>query len=131
MEIYLYGSQYMVAFIGAIAIVLCTIHVFLPVFFQLQLPCTNHYLELRFSKSVRKLSSVISIFGLIAFTSIVIYAPALAFSRSTGFNVHAITTTLSIVCITYTTIVSVFFFLILSLIIIISSKILFKKIIFN
>lgn len=104
-EIYLYGTSYTTAAIGAIITAILTIYVFLPIFFKLQLSCTNEYLELRFSKDVRKLSSMTYLIGLIALTSIIIYVPALAFSQVTGYSVHAITPILTIICITYTSMV--------------------------
>ncbi|CAB0041681.1 unnamed protein product [Trichogramma brassicae] len=101
-EIYLYGSTYLSAPIGAAITALVTIYIFLPVFFKLQLSCINEYLELRFSKSVRKLSSVAYLIGLLASTSLIIYVPALAFSQVTNYSIHVITPVLTIICITYT-----------------------------
>ncbi|XP_011497194.1 PREDICTED: sodium-coupled monocarboxylate transporter 2-like [Ceratosolen solmsi marchali] len=101
-EVYLYGSAYLNVIIGAVIICIVTIYVFLPIFFKLQLSCTNEYLELRFSKNVRKLSSLVYLIGLLAVTSVIIYVPALAFSQVTKYSIHTITPLLTLVCITYT-----------------------------
>ena len=106
-EIYLYGTAYLNVAVGAIIIGFVTIYVFLPIFFKLQLMCTNEYLEMRFSKAVRKLSSIVYLIGLLAFTSVIIYVPALAFSQVTGYNVHTITPIFTIICITYTSMVCI------------------------
>lgn len=104
-EIYLYGLEYATNFIAMTIVAVTTVYVFLPIFFKLQLSCTNEYLELRFSKEVRKLSSITYAIGLLALMSMIIYVPALAFSQVTGYNVHAITPLLTIICITYTSMV--------------------------
>jgi sodium-coupled monocarboxylate transporter 8/12 len=106
-EVYFFGTAYLNVAIGAVFVCIITIHVFLPIFFKLQLSCTNEYLELRFSKNVRKLSSIVYLIGLLAVTSVIIYVPALAFSQVTEYSVHAITPLLTIICITYTSMASI------------------------
>lgn len=81
----------------------------MPVFYDLQLASSYEYLELRFSKNIRSLASFLYIISLMLYIPIVIYVPALAFSQVTGYSVHVITPIFSLVCITYTTMVSIAF----------------------
>lgn len=108
-EVYLYGAKLTICIFTAIGTGFITIHLFLPTFFKLQLPCTNTYLELRFSKAVRKLCSLVYVIGLLVLMAVIIYVPALAFAQMTGFNLHTVTPVLSLVCLTYTSMVSPIF----------------------
>ncbi|XP_014217853.1 sodium-coupled monocarboxylate transporter 2-like [Copidosoma floridanum] len=101
-EIYLYGSQYVIEIIGAIIASILATHLVLPVFFKLQLLTVTEYLELRFSKAVRKLCSVTYVVVLIIYCSIIIYAPAIAFSQLTGIELHLLTLVICTICIFYT-----------------------------
>ncbi|KAI4499240.1 hypothetical protein M0802_005500 [Mischocyttarus mexicanus] len=103
-EVYLYGSQYAACFITSFLTCLISAYVFLPVFYKLQLTSTFEYLEVRFSRSVRLLCSVLFVISYTMYIPIVIYVPALAFSQVTNFSLHTITPILCAVCILYTSI---------------------------
>ncbi|XP_025991363.1 sodium-coupled monocarboxylate transporter 1 [Solenopsis invicta] len=103
-EVFHYGSQYAACVITSILTAVVTSYVFLPVFYKLQLTSTFEYLEIRFTRSVRILSSVLFTISLFMYLPIVIYVPALAFAQVSNLNVHAITPVLCIVCIVYTSI---------------------------
>lgn len=105
-EVYFYGSQYSACVITAILAGLITVFIFLPVFYKLQLTSIFEYLELRFARSVRILSSLLFVIMLFVYVPVVIYAPALVFTQVTDINLHMITPLLCISCIIYTTIVS-------------------------
>lgn len=83
-----------------------TSYIFLPVFYKLQLTSTFEYLEVRFARPVRILSSILFTISLFLYVPIVIYVPAIAFAQVTNLSVHMITPVICIVCIIYTTIVS-------------------------
>ncbi|KAJ8683516.1 hypothetical protein QAD02_019308 [Eretmocerus hayati] len=101
-ETYLYGTTFACGPVSSVILGLMSTYLFLPVFFKLQLSSSNEYLELRFSKDVRRLSSVVYMIGMLAYISVIIYVPALAFSQVTNFSVHTITPLLTLICITYT-----------------------------
>ncbi|XP_020296764.1 sodium-coupled monocarboxylate transporter 1-like isoform X2 [Pseudomyrmex gracilis] len=103
-EVFHHGSQYAACVITSILTAVITSYVFLPVFYKLQLTSTFEYLEIRFSKSIRILSSVLFTISLFAYVPIVIYVPAIAFAQVTKISVHTITPVLCIVCIIYTSI---------------------------
>ncbi|XP_071638174.1 sodium-coupled monocarboxylate transporter 1-like isoform X2 [Temnothorax longispinosus] len=103
-EVFQYGSQYAACVITSILTAVITSYLFLPVLYKLQLPSTFEYLELRFTRPVRILSSVLFTISLFTYLPIVIYVPALAFAQVSNLSVHAITPVLCIVCIIYTSI---------------------------
>lgn len=105
-EVFRYGTQYAASVITAILTAVITSYIFLPVFYKLQLTSTFEYLEVRFSRPVRILSSALFTISLFMYLPIVIYVPAIAFAQVSNLSVHAITPVLCIVCIIYTSIVS-------------------------
>ncbi|XP_066991696.2 sodium-coupled monocarboxylate transporter 2 [Anabrus simplex] len=101
-EVYTYGTQYTaMAFCCVITGGLIT-WLYLPVFYTLQLTSVYEYLEIRFSRSVRSVASLIFLLSLILYVPIVVYLPALAFSQVSGMSLHAVTPIVSCVCIFYT-----------------------------
>lgn len=108
-EVYMNGIYYLTNILSSAVVCILVIRVFLPTFFKLQLSCVNEYLELRFSKEARKLASVIYIFGVLTYISVVIYVPALAFSQVTKYSVHVVTPLIASICIIYTSMVSLIF----------------------
>ncbi|XP_031626477.1 sodium-coupled monocarboxylate transporter 1 [Contarinia nasturtii] len=101
-EIYVYGIQYMFIIFGLILTGIAMTYIYLPVFHDLQLTSTYHYLETRFDNRVRMFGAVLFTFGTMMWLPIVIYVPALAFNQITGVNVHWITPLVCLVCIFYT-----------------------------
>lgn len=106
-EVYLHGSQILMsAFVLVFIIGPISAYMIVPVFYNLRVSSCYQYLELRFSRNVRKFASIIYMISLFIYIPLVIYAPALALSQVTNFNLHAVTTVLSIICIIYTSMVS-------------------------
>lgn len=79
-EIYRFGASYWLISLTMIVIVLLTAHVYLPVFFNLQITSTYEYLEMRFDSKVRNFASFLFTISRLLFLPIVIYIPALACS---------------------------------------------------
>jgi len=102
-EVYTQGTQFLsvVAFTPITAFVL--ISTFLPIFHNLQLPTSFHYLELRFSPQLRLLAAGFSAAQILFFISIVVYLPALALEQVTGVNLDLACVTIFVVCVFYTT----------------------------
>lgn len=103
-EMYANGTQYAIMVISAVAVGIALTFVYLPVFYELQLTSSFHYLEMRFDKSVRRTASFIYAISIIIFVPIVVYVPALAFSQVSGINLHIITLVTSLICVFYTTV---------------------------
>ncbi|KAL0278354.1 UNVERIFIED_CONTAM: hypothetical protein PYX00_000192 [Menopon gallinae] len=101
-ETYLYGTQYMFFPVSLFFVGFIAGYVYLPVFHDMEVASTYHYLEKRYDKNVRLLGSLLFTIALICWLPIVIYVPALAFNHVSGVNVHIITPCLCVVCIFYT-----------------------------
>ncbi|XP_077147979.1 sodium-dependent multivitamin transporter isoform X1 [Ranitomeya variabilis] len=102
-EIYRFGTEYW--FLGCSYIIglLIPAYIFIPVFYRLRLTSTYEYLELRFSKTVRICGTITFIFQMVIYMGVALYAPALAFSAVTGFNLWGVVLTMGLVCTLYTT----------------------------
>uniref|UniRef100_A0A8D3DSB4 Sodium-dependent multivitamin transporter n=1 Tax=Scophthalmus maximus TaxID=52904 RepID=A0A8D3DSB4_SCOMX len=77
-EVYTFGTQYWFLGCSYFLGLLIPAHVFIPVFYRLQLSSAYEYLELRFNKTVRICGTVTFIFQMVIYMGVVLYAPALA-----------------------------------------------------
>ncbi|XP_072545399.1 solute carrier family 5 member 6 isoform X2 [Salminus brasiliensis] len=102
-EVYTNGTQYW--FIGCSYILGLFIpaHIFIPVFYRLNLTSAYQYLELRFCKTVRICGTVTFIFQMIIYMGVGVYTPALALHAVTGFNLWGAVLATGLVCTVYTT----------------------------
>lgn len=101
-EIYLYGTLYWLICISCVIVGLINNYFYLPVFYDLQLTSTYEYLELRFSKKVRVMASVLYTINLILFIPIAVYVPALALNLVSGMNIYFISIIITVLCVFYT-----------------------------
>ncbi|XP_056249612.1 solute carrier family 5 member 6 [Seriola aureovittata] len=102
-EIYTHGTQYW--FIGCAYILGLFIpaHVFIPVFYRLQVSSAYQYLELRFSKAVRICGTLTFICQMVIYMGICVYTPAFALNAVTGFELWGTVLATGLVCTLYTT----------------------------
>ncbi|BHF75260.1 hypothetical protein SprV_0501835600 [Sparganum proliferum] len=63
--------------------------VYVPVFYKLELSSSHEYLEMRFNRSLRWIVTVVFAFQMIIYIAVVLYAPSLALSQATGWDVNA------------------------------------------
>lgn len=119
-EIYVFGTQYWMMLISILITVVFVNKIYLPVFYKLQLISVFEYLEIRFDKSIRTMSSILFTVANLMGIPVTIYAPALAFSYGninkiikiffnicvvvTGYTVHMVSLVIAVTCIIYTTI---------------------------
>ncbi|KAJ8670314.1 hypothetical protein QAD02_001573 [Eretmocerus hayati] len=101
-EIYNFGTQYWITIISLIFSGVVVANVYLPVFTTLKLNSAYEYLELRFSRSVRILISLIFVVDVVLYQSIVVYVPALALNQVSGINIHLIGAVVCLTCVFYT-----------------------------
>ncbi|EZA50426.1 Sodium-coupled monocarboxylate transporter [Ooceraea biroi] len=101
-EIYNFGTQYWITIISILFSGVVVATVYLPVFTTLQLNSVYEYLEIRFDRSVRLLISLIFLFDVVLYQSIVVYIPALALNQVSGIDTHLIGAIVCIVCVFYT-----------------------------
>ncbi|XP_062427239.1 sodium-dependent multivitamin transporter isoform X2 [Rhea pennata] len=102
-EIYRFGTEYWFLGCSYFLGLLIPAHVFIPVFYRLQLTSAYEYLELRFNKAVRICGTVTFIFQMVIYMGVVLYAPALALNAATGFDLWSAVLTMGLVCTLYTT----------------------------
>ncbi|XP_046554450.1 sodium-coupled monocarboxylate transporter 1-like isoform X1 [Haliotis rubra] len=76
--------------------------VFIPFFYNLNVTSVFQYLELRFSKPVRVLASLIYILQTSAYMSFVLYAPSLALNAVTGLDLWGSLIAVGIIVTLYT-----------------------------
>lgn len=102
-EIYAHGTQYWFLGCSYFLGLLIPAHIFIPVFYRLQLSSAYEYLELRFNKTVRVCGTVTFIFQMVIYMGVVLYAPALALNAVTGFDLWGAVLAMGLVCTLYTT----------------------------
>ncbi|KAK4876634.1 hypothetical protein RN001_009140 [Aquatica leii] len=103
-DVYRFGANYL--WLGVATLFMCFLgyHIFLPVFFKLQITSVFEYLHLRFNKTVRIVASFFNLLGMFIYCPIVIYIPSLAFAQVTQGNPLVIACISCAICIFYTTI---------------------------
>ncbi|XP_069713231.1 sodium-coupled monocarboxylate transporter 1 [Phaenicophaeus curvirostris] len=102
-ETYRFGAMFCIFAITYVFMVVCSAEIFLPVFYRLGITSAYEYLELRFSKKLRLCGMAFFIIQTILYTGIVIYAPALALTQVTGFNLWGAVVATGLVCTFYCT----------------------------
>merc|ERR1719308_178697 len=103
-ELYVSGTQYVALVLAYPFVMAATVFIFLPVYDKIDITSCYEYLELRFHKSVRLLASACFTLQMVLYMAIVVYAPALALSQVTGFDLDVACAVIFIVCIFYTAI---------------------------
>nr|XP_039271182.1 sodium-coupled monocarboxylate transporter 2-like [Styela clava] len=102
-EIYIFGSMYVWLLACLPIVLLITTEIYIPLYFRLNITSTYEYLQLRFNYAVRILGTLAYIAQTVLYIGVMIYAPSLAFSQVSGFNLWAAIFTTGIVCTIYTT----------------------------
>ncbi|XP_011501301.1 PREDICTED: sodium-coupled monocarboxylate transporter 1 isoform X2 [Ceratosolen solmsi marchali] len=100
-EMYEYGTQFWMICLAFVLVVPITSQLYLPVYMKLRLTSSYEYLNLRFNRHCRLLASGLYMLQMILYTSVAVYAPALALSHVTGLNTYVAVTLVYVVCIFY------------------------------
>lgn len=100
-EMYAQGTQFWMTCLAFILVVPITSYLYLPVYMKLRLTSSYEYLNLRFDRHCRLLASGLYMLQMILYTSVAVYAPALALSHVTGLNTYIAVTLVYVVCIFY------------------------------
>ncbi|XP_072490099.1 sodium-dependent multivitamin transporter isoform X1 [Notamacropus eugenii] len=101
-EIYRSGTEYWFLGCSYFLGLLVPAHIFIPIFYRLNISSAYEYLELRFSKAVRLCGTLTFIFQMVIYMGVVLYAPALALNAVTGLDLWGSVLALGIVCTVYT-----------------------------
>ncbi|CAF3770432.1 unnamed protein product [Rotaria sordida] len=78
--------------------------VFMPKFRELNCTSAYEYLEKRFDRSVRMCASFAFSFFMLIYMAIVLYAPALALSQTTGLNIWLSVVSIGVICTFYSSV---------------------------
>lgn len=100
-EMYEQGTQFWMTCVAFVLVVPITSYLYLPVYMKLRLTSSYEYLNLRFDRHCRLLASGLYMLQMILYTSVAVYAPALALSHVTGLNTYIAVTLVYVVCIFY------------------------------
>ncbi|KAM3963394.1 sodium-coupled monocarboxylate transporter 1 [Aphomia sociella] len=100
-EMYTAGAQFWMICIAFVLVVPIASQLYVPVFMRLRLTSCYEYLEVRFCKSVRVYASALYMMQMILYTSVAVYAPALALSDVTRLNTYLAVSLVYVVCIFY------------------------------
>lgn len=103
-EVYQFGIQYWMVNIAYCLMLPVTAHLYMPVFYKLQVSSIYEYLEKRFNRTVRILAFGIQTACQLLYLAFVVYAPSLVLSQVTGLNSWVCVLSIGVVCIFYTTI---------------------------
>nr|XP_042902818.1 sodium-coupled monocarboxylate transporter 1 [Parasteatoda tepidariorum] len=103
-ESYQFGIQYWLINISYCFMLPIVAHIYVPLFYKLQVSSVNEYLEKRYNKFIRTVCFVISTISQLLYIAFVIYAPSLVLSQVTGLHLWVCVSSIGIVCTFYTTI---------------------------
>ncbi|XP_052834309.1 sodium-dependent multivitamin transporter [Octopus bimaculoides] len=103
-EVVKYGGVYYLTGLSYLLNYAFCAHCVVPVFYRLRLCSGYQYLELRFHKYVRRIASLTFVLQTIFYMSVVIYAPAITISQTTGMPTSVAIALTGIVCTLYTAI---------------------------
>ncbi|XP_035231904.1 putative sodium-dependent multivitamin transporter isoform X1 [Stegodyphus dumicola] len=102
-EMYDYGTNMAFMNIGFSLGPVIAAFLFIPIFFNTGISTAYEYLEKRFGTTTRRILSALFIFQSVLFTSITLYAPALALSAITNLSLMISVISIGIVCTFYCT----------------------------
>ncbi|TDG40153.1 hypothetical protein AWZ03_013416 [Drosophila navojoa] len=103
MEIYQYGTMFVIINISYVLATPVAAYLILPVFYRLKTASVYEYLELRFGYATRLVASITFSLQMILYMGIVVYAPALALEAVTGLSQIFSILIVGIVCTIYAT----------------------------
>lgn len=103
MEIYQYGTMFVIINISYVISTPIAAYLILPVFYRLKTASVYEYLEQRFGYATRLAASMAFSLQMILYMGIVVYAPALALEAVTGLSQIFSVIIVGIVCTVYAT----------------------------
>ncbi|XP_017109109.2 putative sodium-dependent multivitamin transporter [Drosophila bipectinata] len=103
MEIYQYGTMFVIINVSYIVSTPIAAHLIVPVFYRLKTASVYEYLEIRFGYETRLAASLSFTLQMVLYMGIVVYAPALALEAVTGLNQIFSIVIVGVVCTFYAT----------------------------
>ncbi|XP_070184134.1 sodium-coupled monocarboxylate transporter 1-like isoform X2 [Littorina saxatilis] len=102
-EMYNYNTMFWWLVVSFLLSVGGAAFIFIPFFYRLGITSTFEYLEMRFSKPVRVIGSVMMIIQTLLYMAFLLYAPSLALNAVTGINLWGCVAGMGVVVTFYTT----------------------------
>ncbi|CAF3427508.1 unnamed protein product [Rotaria socialis] len=103
-EVYLFGTMYCYQAISWTIASTITALVFMPKFREMNYTSAYEYLEKRFDRRVRMCASIAFSCFMLIYMAIVLYAPALALSATTGLNIWLSVVSIGVICTFYSSV---------------------------
>ncbi|CAF1423382.1 unnamed protein product [Adineta ricciae] len=103
-EVYMSGTMFWYQAAAWSIASMITAFVFMPKFREMKFTSIYQYLEKRFGQSVRSCTSITFTVYMFIYMALVLYAPALALSQTTGLNKWLSVVSISAVCIFYSSV---------------------------
>ncbi|XP_031346898.1 sodium-coupled monocarboxylate transporter 2-like [Photinus pyralis] len=103
-EIYTFGANALWMCLAVAIACAITCYVYLPVIAKLKTPSIFQYVELRFGRRIKIITSGIYTLQVMFYNAIVIHLSAISFSQASGINSHVIEIIVCVTCILYTTV---------------------------
>nr|KAI8765800.1 sodium-coupled monocarboxylate transporter 1-like isoform X2 [Biomphalaria glabrata] len=101
-EIYTYNIMSVWIGLSYFFVMAVAAHVYMPIFYHLQVTSCFQYLEKRFSRGVRSAASLCFVVHMVVYMSVVLYAPSLALNAVTGFTLWGSVLSVGAVSTVYT-----------------------------
>ncbi|PSN37941.1 Sodium-coupled monocarboxylate transporter 1 [Blattella germanica] len=98
-EMYVHGTQFWMSCVAFIFVIPITSYFYLPVYRNLNLTSAYEYLEMRFSPLVRTFAAGLYVLQMVLYTSVAVYAPALALNHDTFQAIILMSSILLILCL--------------------------------
>ena len=102
-EIYTNNTMYLWILVAMFLATGGAAHLFIPVFYNLNITSCFQYLEMRFGKLVRTIMSIFFMLQTLVYMGFVLYAPSLAFEAVTNVSLWGSMVGVAAVCTLYTT----------------------------
>ncbi|UJR17232.1 hypothetical protein I4U23_004127 [Adineta vaga] len=103
-EVYMSGTMFWYQAAAWSIASMMTAFIFMPKFREMKFTSIYEYLEKRFDQSVRICASITFTIYMFIYMALVLYAPALALSQTTGLNKWVSVVSISVVCIFYSSV---------------------------
>lgn len=101
-EVFVHSTMVSYLAVGFIITGLGAGQIFIPTFYKLGVTTVFQYIEMRFSKFLRTIATIMYIIQMLFYMAIVLYVPSLALNAVTGMSLWGSIMAVGLVCIFYT-----------------------------
>ncbi|XP_052776428.1 sodium-coupled monocarboxylate transporter 1-like [Mya arenaria] len=102
-EVYTNGTMFYWIVLAMVIAIAAAAHIFVPVFYRLNITSCFQYFEMRFGKVARFITSILFMIQTLVYMGFVLYAPSLALEAVTGVSLWGSMIGTAAICTLYTT----------------------------